>query len=211
MYKQWRRGGKPPWHGFSLIHPEFAARSGVVARAARENQPFDAPLPRENRLGRVNDFRCYNETADWYAKLRAGFGIDTRTPAFDRRLVEFCIGIPEDQYLHKGCDRWLIRRAMKGRLPETVLYKKKYGVQAADWYPRLTRERNRIAEKVKRLAENGDVASMIDLRRMSAILDDWPECEPPEYSPEQGILLAIPQALGAAYFIEDVTGANYGR
>ena len=49
---------------------------------------------------------------------------------------------------------------MKGRLPETVLYNKKYGVQAADWYPRLTRERNRIAEKVKRLAANGDVASI---------------------------------------------------
>ena len=132
-----------------------------------------------------NDFHCYSETADWFAKLRAGFGIDTRTPAFDRRLVEFCIGIPEDQYLHNGCDRWLIRRAMKGRLPETVLYKKKYGAQAADWYPRLTRERNHIAEKVKRLAANVDVASIVDLQRLTAILDDWPEREPPEYSPEQ--------------------------
>jgi asparagine synthase (glutamine-hydrolysing) len=211
MYKQWRRRGKPPWHSFGVIHPEFAARSGVVARAASENYPFDAPPPRENRWGRVNDFLCYNDTADWYAKLRAGLGIDTRTPAFDRRLVEFCIGIPEDQYLHKGCDRWLIRRAMKGRLPETVLYKKKIGVQAADWYPRLTRERNRIAERVKRLADNGEVASMIDLQRLSAILDDWPDCEPPEYSLEQDILHTIPQALGAANFIENVTGANYGR
>ena len=91
---------------------------------------------------RVNDFHCYSEMADWFAKLRAGFGIDIRTPAFDRRVVEFCIGIPEDQYLRKGCDRWLIRRAMKGRLPDVVLYKRKYGVQAADWYPRLTRERD---------------------------------------------------------------------
>jgi hypothetical protein len=100
---------------------------------------------------------------------------------------------------------------MQGRLPESVLYKKKIGVQAADWYPRLTRERNRIAEKVKRLAENREVASMIDLQRMSAILDDWPQCEPAEYSLEQDILHTIPQALGAANFIEGVTGANYGR
>ena len=124
-YKQWRRGGKPPWHDFSLIHPEFAARSGVVDRAAREHMPFDAPPPRDNRWARIHDFHCYCETADWFAKLRAGFGIDIRTPAFDRRLVEFCIGIPEDQYLRKGRDRWLIRRAMKGRLPDVVLYKKK--------------------------------------------------------------------------------------
>ena len=165
--------------------------------------------PRDNRLARINDFHCYCETADWLAKLRAGFGIDIRTPAFDRRLVEFCIGIPEDQYLRNGCDRWLIRRAMKGRLPDVVLYNKKIGDQAADWYPRLTRERNHIAEEVKRLAANVDVASIVDLQRLTAILDDWPERQPPEYSPEKRILLAIPQALGAAYFIENVTGVNY--
>ena len=115
------------------------------------------------------------------------FGIDIRTPAFDRRVVEFCIGIPEDQYLRKGCDRWLIRRAMKGRLPDAVLYKKKRGVQAADWYPRLTRERDHIAKKVKSLAANADVASIIDLQRLTAILDKWPEREPSDFSPEAGI------------------------
>ena len=210
-YKKWRRGGKPPWHSYSVIHPEFAASSGVVERAAREDEAFDTPVSRQNNLGRAKDTRSYCETADWYAKLRAEFGIDTRTPAYDRRLVEFCFGIPEEQYLHKGCSRWLIRRAMRGRLPETVLFNKKYGAQAADWYPRLTRERDRIAEKVKHFTANVDVASIIDLERMSTILDSWPDQEPPTWSPEQGPLRAIPQALGAAYFIESVIGANYGR
>jgi asparagine synthase (glutamine-hydrolysing) len=210
-YKQWRRGGKTPWHDYSAIHPEFAARSGLVSRAAREYMPFDAPPARDNRRARVDDFNCYSETADWFAKLRAGFGIDIRTPAFDRQVVEFCIGIPEDQYLRKGCDRWLIRRAMKDRLPDAVLYKKKYGAQAVDWYPRLTRERNHIAENVKRLAANDEVASILDLQKLTAILDDWPEREPPGYSLQELHLLSIPQALGAAYFVENVTGVNYGR
>jgi asparagine synthase (glutamine-hydrolysing) len=210
-YKQLRRRGTTPWHDYSLIHPEFAAGSGVMDRAACEFMPFDAPPPRDNRLGRLNDFHCYSEMADWYAKLRATFGVDIRTPAFDRRIVEFCIGIPEDQYLRKGCDRWLIRRAMKGRLPDAVLYKNKYGAQATDWYPRLTRERHLIAAKVKRLVANDDVASILDLQRLTAILDGWPEREPPEYSAQELQLLAIPQALGAAYFIENVTGANFGR
>jgi asparagine synthase (glutamine-hydrolysing) len=147
-YKRWRRGGETPWHDHSLLHPEFATRSGVVDRAAREHLPFDAPPPRDNRWGRVNDFNSYCESADWFTKLRAGFGIDTRTPALDRRLVEFCIGIPEDQYLHNGFDRWLIRRAMKGRLPDSILQSTKRGAQAADWHPRLARERDRLAERV---------------------------------------------------------------
>jgi asparagine synthase (glutamine-hydrolysing) len=210
-YKQWRRGKKTPWHDYSPVHPEFAIRSGIIERAAKEYMPFDERPARDNRSNRISDIHGYCEMADWFAKLRAGFGIDTRTPAFDRRIVEFCIGIPEDQYLHKGCDRWLIRRAMKGRLPDAVLYKMKYGAQSVDWYARLTRERDHIAEKMKRLTSNEDVASMIDLERLTSILDDWPEREPSFYSLQELDLLMIPPALGAAYFIENVTGTNYGR
>ena len=200
---QWRRGGNPPWHDFSAIHPEFAARSGIVDRAAREYLPFDMPPLRDGRLARIHDFHSYCDTADWFAKLRAGFGIDFRTPAFDRRLVEFCIGIPEDQYLRKGRERWLIRRAMKGRLPDVVLYNKNTGSQAADWYPRLTRERDHIAAELKRLAANADVASIIDLQRLTAILDNWPDRQPPDFScGEKQLSWALPNALAAAYFIE---------
>src|SRR5262249_12986625 len=114
-------------------------------------------------------------------------------------------------YLREGRERWLIRRAMKGRLPDIVLNNTKRGQQAADWYPRFTRERSSIAEELKRLTANADVAAIVDLRRLIAILDNWPDCQPQEWSLEQGHLQAIPDALGAAYFVENVTGVNYGR
>ena len=210
-YKQWRRGGKPAWHDYSLIRLESRLVVGVVDRAAREYIPFDAPPTRNSRLGRIDSFRDYCEAADWYAKVRAEFCLDLRTPACDRRVVEFCIGIPEDQYLCKGRDRWLIRRAMDGRLPEIVLNQQKTGAQAADWYPRLTRPRNRIVDEVKRLAENPEVASILDMQRLNAILNSWPDRQPSEYTPEEKYLLAVPNALGTAYFIESLTGANYSR
>src|SRR5262249_46352549 len=181
------------------------ARSGVIDRAAQEYLPFDAPPTRDWRLARINDFRDYCETGDWFAKLRARFKVDIRTPAFDRRLVEFCIGIPQDQYLHRGRDRWLIRRAMEGRLPDIVLNKTKFGAQAADWFPRLTRQRNHIAKEVKRLAANPEVASILDMPRLSAILDNWPDRQPAEYTPGDKQLQALVETLGTAYFIEEQT------
>jgi asparagine synthase (glutamine-hydrolysing) len=208
-YKRWRRGGHPPWRDFSAIHPEFAARSGVVERAAREYLPFDDPPSRNSRLARTNDFNCLVDTADWFAKVRAHFGIDMRAPTLDQRLVEFCIGIPLDQYLRKGCDRWLIRRAMKGRLPDVVLSNTKRGVQAADWFPRLTRERNSIAAELKRLAQNSDVTSIVDLQRLTALVDHWPDRPPTEWgSDAYPLFWALPQALGTARFIENVTQTN---
>jgi asparagine synthase (glutamine-hydrolysing) len=204
-YKQWRRGGKPPWYNWSLVRADFVVRNKVIDRAP---YVFDAPPTRDSRLDRINDFRDFREAADWCAKVRARFRLDVRMPACDRRMFEFCVGIPEDQYLRKGRDRWLIRRAMEGRLPDTVLNQRKTGAQAADWYPRLTRARHFIAEEAKRLAENPVVASILDMQRLNAILDGWPARQPPEYTPEESHMMTLPDALGWAYFIENVTGTN---
>jgi hypothetical protein len=69
-----------------------------------------------------------------------------------------------------------------------------------------------IADEIKRLAAAADVASIIDMRRVTASLENWPESQPSEDdSGHNFLLVAIPQALGAAYFIENVTGTNYSR
>jgi asparagine synthase (glutamine-hydrolysing) len=208
-YKHWRRRGNPPWHDRTFIRPEFAAQQRVIERAREDFAPFDAPPIHSWRLARINDFRDFPEAADWHAKMRAAFRLDIRMPASDQRLFEFCIGIPEDQYLRKGCHRWLIRRALKGRLPDIVLNQQKSGAQAADWYPRLTRARNQIAGEMNRLAENPDVAAVLDLPRLMTVLEGWPQKQPGEYSPEALHMSGIPDALSTAYFIESFARKNY--
>ena len=208
-YKQWRRSGRPPWDYFSAIRPEFAEQSGVVERAAREHLPFDVPPPREGKLHRIRALHSYSETADWFARLRANFGIDVRTPAFDRKVAQFCMGIPHEQFLRKGCDRWLIRRAMKGRLPEAVLSNKKAGAQSADWFLRLSRERVPIKAELQRLESRKDIAAIVDVEKLKKILETWPIREPNQYGPQAAPLIgALPQALGAASFIAMVNRTN---
>jgi asparagine synthase (glutamine-hydrolysing) len=149
--------------------------------------------------------------ADWFAALRAFLGIDMRTPAADQRVVEFCIGMPNDQFRRNGCERWLIKRTMRGRLPDPVLSNTKRGDQAADWFVRMGRERQQIAAEVKRLTGNPEVSSIIDLQRIGEVLERWPEREPLKFSAQQRLLTWIPQALGTANFIENMAGVNYAR
>jgi asparagine synthase (glutamine-hydrolysing) len=98
---------------------------------------------------------------------------------------------------------------MQGRLPDIVLSNTRRGAQAADWFARLTRERKQIAAELNRLTGNPEVSSIIDLPRLIEVLDHWPEREPEMFGAEQHLPLWVPQALGAANFIESVTGVNY--
>jgi asparagine synthase (glutamine-hydrolysing) len=60
---------------------------------------------------------CRLEAAD---KVAAACGIGHRHPLYDRRLVQFCYGIPTEQKLPDGWDRSIERRAMEGVVPEEI-------------------------------------------------------------------------------------------
>jgi asparagine synthase (glutamine-hydrolysing) len=50
-------------------------------------------------------------------------GIEARYPFFDRRLGEFCLRLPENQRQRGTVWKWVLRNAMRGRLPERVRMK----------------------------------------------------------------------------------------
>ena len=53
-------------------------------------------------------------------KASAVAGIEARYPFFDTRLVAFCIGLPASEKLRFGETRSILRRALKGILPDKV-------------------------------------------------------------------------------------------
>lgn len=48
-------------------------------------------------------------------------GIEERHPFFDRRMVEFCLRLPEEQRQRGIAWKWVLRTAMRARLPAMVL------------------------------------------------------------------------------------------
>tara|TARA_X000000368_G_scaffold134603_1_gene105592 strand:+ start:184 stop:813 length:630 start_codon:yes stop_codon:yes gene_type:complete len=48
-------------------------------------------------------------------------GIEMRFPFFDLRLIEFCICLPLEEKNKNGINRYILRKAMKGIVPEKIL------------------------------------------------------------------------------------------
>lgn len=52
-------------------------------------------------------------------------GIEIRVPFCDYRIVEYLYGVPWEYKDHKGFEKGLLRKAMEGVIPHSVLYRKK--------------------------------------------------------------------------------------
>lgn len=62
-------------------------------------------------------------TLELLERTAASFGIEIRFPFWDRRLIEFCLGLPPQFKIRGGRTRWILRKAMEGLLPPAVQWR----------------------------------------------------------------------------------------
>jgi asparagine synthase (glutamine-hydrolysing) len=123
--------------------------------------------PRRARFEIVQPGRSTLGTA-WQDK-GAAFDLEIRDPTLDKRLMEFCFGVPEEQYLCQGRDRMLMRRAMEGYLPDVVRLNTRRGLQAADLGYRLTQHRSEMEESLTALRASPLARSLLDLEKLQTV------------------------------------------
>jgi asparagine synthase (glutamine-hydrolysing) len=68
-------------------------------------------------------------------RIAAGLGLSMAAPLFNRRLAEFSFQLPSEMKLSGACEKYVLKLAMQGRLPEDVIWRKKSGmsVPMTDW------------------------------------------------------------------------------
>ena len=61
--------------------------------------------------------------------------VEVRVPFLDNDLVDFCMHLSGSQKVHFGKKKWLLKKALKGVVPENILYGKKtgFGVPYGYW------------------------------------------------------------------------------
>jgi asparagine synthase (glutamine-hydrolysing) len=116
----------------SRVRPPRAIRDSLVSPALLERSGFwdryhAAPGP---RIGDVRDEHILDVLSGNIALATERLevtalaaGVQVRHPFFDRRLVEFCVGLPPDLLFRARMPRWIERAALEGFGPALVLWR----------------------------------------------------------------------------------------
>ena len=61
-------------------------------------------------------------------RIAGGFGLDVRSPLFDRALTEASFTFPPRHKLAGTCEKAVLKRALSGRLPDEIVWRQKSGM-----------------------------------------------------------------------------------
>ena len=68
-------------------------------------------------------------------KVMMAHAVECRVPFLDYRLVEYAMTIPPELKIHNGVEKYVLRKALEGKLPESTIHrpKKGFGVPTDTW------------------------------------------------------------------------------
>ena len=198
-YKRTRLG-KEPWRDYSAINPNWARQYdliGQMRRAGHDPRFASGHNPREERF-RIILPGATRGGALW-AESGAAYGMEVRDPTTDKRLMEFCLGVPEVQYIQNGHNRYLLRRAMAGIMVDEVRWNRRRGRQAVDVGHRIQANWDETRAALGHLEQSELAQRYLDLPRMKEILARLREHVDRSTTVDSGTILL--RGLGVGLFL----------
>ena len=134
------------------------------------------------------NFRWFMQTLlDRKDRMSMRHGLEVRVPFCDYRIAEYMYGVPWSFKDYKGYEKGLLRHAMRGILPDTVLYRKKSP------YPKThdPQYQTLVLELMKHLLTkpHAPVFELVDRREVANLMDRTFE------GPWYGQLMQLPQTI----------------
>ncbi len=180
-----REMGRERYLRLTGVVPAAAARSVLAAEVQRELDAAGADdewVPEAARIRAMRRFHALRycemhvrlpdyvlHTAD---RAAMACGLEVRVPFLDHELVELCAGIPPSLKLHRGIEKYVLRRAVERTLPAELVWRRKRGLTApvAGWWrgplPEFARE-SLAEDRLRRTGyfDAGAVAEMLRRHR----------------------------------------------
>ncbi|MFJ8352999.1 lasso peptide isopeptide bond-forming cyclase [Bacillus paramycoides] len=170
----------------TIINPEFAKKMNVFNRLKEQ----DIDITGMSILNAYDMKReQFEKTYYWSingtyeTKLSLRYALWDRDPTNDLRVIQFCLSVPEEQYVQNGLDRSLIRRATKNFLPDKVrLNQRVRGVQGADGVYRMSPFWNEFIEEVEELSVDPVISEFLNVEVIKKAISKICKEPRPEYA-----------------------------
>jgi asparagine synthase (glutamine-hydrolysing) len=175
------------YHYPMVIHPDFARRTDVFNRLNEHGIDRsgwfggkDIYAERKSHFEEVFHWNAGNTLA---TKLSLRHSLWKRDPTNDLRVIQFCLSLPEEQYVQNGMDRALIRRATDQLLPDEVrLNQRTRGVQGADWVHRMLPKWKYFMEELREMSEDRMFTQFVDGKVLRTALSQLGESAEPRHA-----------------------------
>ena len=171
--RAWRHRRRRQWSQAILVRPELLP--GLAQRAAARARPGFAEAIRQGMAGRFAWARAAARFSSEQGLVRRALtGITTTSPFEDRRVWDFCLGLPPEMFILDGRPRGFARRLFADRLPAEIVGNPRKGDQGAEWFHKLTLRRDALAAEAEGLAASPLAGRFIDIAGLRGLIADWP-------------------------------------
>lgn len=209
LFGIWHPGARVFRDLMTPLTKAYRERSGADQRVAQSSFEFSRYQPRNRAHARELLFANEDsEGAEIYQAFEQLYGIPLRDPLAYRPFVEFCFGLPTHLFMRDGVPRWLAKELGRGIMPEEQRQNPRNGRWDADWLLRIRRKAADYRDALDRIADDPELAAMLDVPRMQAALDDLPEqteLDPQKFMPIEFNLM---RGLLTARYVNYIRGRN---
>jgi asparagine synthase (glutamine-hydrolysing) len=155
----------------TAIEPERLATLDLEAVLAPEALPHPDGWNRD--IHRMFDYTAAQ--AEAWSAYQCLYGVESRDPLADRRLLEEALRQPEWWRRHNGDTRATCRAAMRDLLPPEIVERLELGAQLPDWFDRLTDRRQEVLDEFEQLRDHPASRSVIDTAKLDRLIREWPD------------------------------------
>ena len=125
-----------------------------------------------------------SHVSEYETKVSLKTGLLKRDPTRDIRLIELILSYPIDQFVRDGQQRYLVKRAMKGLIPDEFIEGRiSRGIQAADWIERLRDKWDVVYPDMLKMKGNKTIEYFCDNNKINYYIDKYKSL-PVEYTDE---------------------------
>lgn len=122
-----------------LYSPEFAARVGGPGQRRAHIAQYLGSDRAQSFLNRIRltdiGLKGSQNILPRAERMSNAHGLDVRVPLFDRKLAVASFRLPTTLKLNGACEKFVLKLAMQRRLPEEIVWRRKFGmsVPVTDW------------------------------------------------------------------------------